>query len=340
VSASAEQARRALGTRLREIREDAGLTGRAFASAAHWHYTKVSKLENGARPPSQADIRTWCRICHAEDQVPGLAAAARSIETFYAEWRRQLKAGMRLSQAARLPVYERTRLFRVYEPALVPGILQTAQYATAVIRSFLEFTQAAMDADDAVAARMEWQRIIYGDHEFRVILEESALRTRVGGPEVMAGQLDRLLAVMSLSSMSLGIIPLGAEREVMPSGGFLIFDDEMVQAEAISAELTVTEPHEVALYARRFALLGQSAVTGRDARSLMHRVLGDITGLILSTSVNILPSSPLFRQPRTTHSPAGDRRTRRPATRALSERPGQDDARPSQGKPQRATAVP
>jgi transcriptional regulator with XRE-family HTH domain len=277
LSASVEQARKALGARLREIRKDAGLTARAFASAAGWHYTKVSKLENGVRTPSQADIRDWCRICGAADQVPDLIAAARNIETSYAEWRRQLRAGMRRSQAARLPLYERTKLFRLYEPALVPGILQTAQYAAAVIGSFLAFSQPATDLNEAVAARMEWQKIIYGEHEFGVVLEEQALRTRVGGPEVMSGQLDRLLAVMSLPQVGLSVIPLGTERVVMPSGGFLIFDNEMVQAETVSAELTVTEPNEVALYARRFALLRQSAVSGRDARSLIHQAMSKLT---------------------------------------------------------------
>lgn len=288
MSASVEHARKALGARLREIRKDADLTARAFASAAGWHYTKVSKFENGVRTPSQADIRDWCRICNALDQAPDLIAAARNVETAYAEWRRQLRAGMRRSQAARLPVYERTKLFRLYEPALIPGILQTAQYAAAVIDSFLEFSQAAADLNEAVAARMEWQKIIYGDQEFQVILEEPALRTRVGNPEVVTGQLDRLLAVMSLPTVDLSIIPLAAERKVMPSGGFLIFDDEMVQAETVSAELTVTQPQEIALYARRFALLRQSAVSGRDARNLIQRALSEIAGLHPPTSVNML----------------------------------------------------
>jgi hypothetical protein len=167
-------------------------------------------------------------------------------------------------------------MFRLYEPALIPGILQTAQYAAAVIGSFLEFSQAATDLNEAVAARMEWQKIIYADHEFQVILEEQALRTRAGDPEVMAGQLDRLLAVMSLPTVNLSIIPSGAERKVMPSGGFLIFDDEMVQAETVSAELTVTQPQEIALYVRRFALLRHSAVSGREARAFIHRALSDL----------------------------------------------------------------
>jgi hypothetical protein len=197
----------------------------------------------------------------------------------YTEWRRQMRAGMRRSQAVRLPVYERTHLFRLYEPGLIPGVFQTAQYAAAVIASFMNFSGIASDLDEAVAARMEWQKIIYSEREFRVVLEEQALRTRAGDQDVMAGQLDRLLAVMSLPRVSLGIIPSGAERAVMPSAGFLIFDSDMVQAETVAAELTVTQPQEVALYARRFELLRESAVTGRAARQLIRHALDTSTAL-------------------------------------------------------------
>jgi hypothetical protein len=84
--------------------------------------------------------------------------------------------------------------------------------------------------------------------------------------------------VMSLPRVRLGIIPSSAERAVMPSAGFAIFDGEMVQAETVSAELTVTQPQEITLYARRFDLLRQSAVNGRDARQLIRRALEEITG--------------------------------------------------------------
>jgi transcriptional regulator with XRE-family HTH domain len=275
LTASVQQARQALGARLREIRKDAGLTGRAFATAAGWHFTKVSKLENGARVPSEADIRTWCRVCRAEGQVLDLIAAAHSVELMYVEWRRKMRAGMRHSQAVRLPAYERTRLFRLYEPGVVPGIFQTAQYAAAVISSFMKFSEVPADLDEAVAARMEWQKVIYGDREFQVVLEEQALRTRAGGLEVMAGQLDRLLAVMSLPRVRLGVIPSMGERMVLPSAGFLIFDEEMVQVETVSAWLTVTQPQEIALYTRRFELLHRSAVHGCEARALIRRALED-----------------------------------------------------------------
>jgi hypothetical protein len=237
----------------------------------------VSKIENGARQPSESDLRTWCRLCQAESQLPDLIATVRSIESMYVEWRRQMRAGMFRSQKVRLPVYERTRLFRLYEPGLIPGIFQTAQYAAAVIGSFMDYSQIAVDLNEAVAARMEWQKIIYTGREFQVVLEEQALLTRAGSAEVMAGQLDRLLAVMSLPGASLGIIPATVARRVMPSGGFLIFDDDMVQAETIAAELTVTQPQDIALYVRRFDLLRDDAVYGRAARALVGAAMDAIT---------------------------------------------------------------
>src|SRR5690606_22919076 len=68
LSGQAQQAREALGARLREIRKDADLTGRALAALAGWQLPKVSKIEHGRQNASEDDIRVWCRSCHAEDQ--------------------------------------------------------------------------------------------------------------------------------------------------------------------------------------------------------------------------------------------------------------------------------
>ena len=80
-----QQARDALGARLREIRKDADLTARALAAAMGTHFTKVSKIENGARSPTEQDIRSWCAACGAAGQVPDLIATVRHIEAMYHE---------------------------------------------------------------------------------------------------------------------------------------------------------------------------------------------------------------------------------------------------------------
>jgi len=79
-SSAAQEAREALGTRLREIRTEAGLTGRVLAQVAGWHFSKVSKIEHGRQPPSVLDIRAWCKHCDAPDQVPDLIASLHAVE--------------------------------------------------------------------------------------------------------------------------------------------------------------------------------------------------------------------------------------------------------------------
>jgi transcriptional regulator with XRE-family HTH domain len=272
-----QQAREALGGRLREIRKDAELTARALAAALDMHFTKVSKIENGARSPSEEDIRAWCAACDAADQIPDLIATVRHNEAMYHEYRRQMQAGMKHLTGSSVPLYEQTSLFRIYDNTVIPGLFTTAGYAAAIFRFWIGFMGLPDDIEAAVEARMERQRVLYtGDRQFQVVLEEQVLRTRVGDADVMAGQLDRLLAVMSLPRVKIGIIPGAGERRSLTQGSFWMFDDSRVRIETVSASLTITQPRDIALYARVFGLLQDSAVYGRQARLLISRALRDL----------------------------------------------------------------
>jgi Domain of unknown function (DUF5753) len=124
---------------------------------------------------------------------------------------------------------------------------------------------------------MERQRIIYsGDHRFAVVLEEHAIRGRVGDLDTMAGQLDRLLGVISLPRVSLGIIPAAAYRKVFTSVGFWIYDDAIVHVETPTASLEVTQSGEIRLYAKMFEQLQSSAMYGAEARALITRAMADL----------------------------------------------------------------
>jgi transcriptional regulator with XRE-family HTH domain len=277
-SSSAKQAQEALGIRLRELRKDAGLTARALAAATGQHYTRVSKIEHGVQAPSDADIRAWCRACDADDQVPDLIATQRAVESAYLEFRRQSRAGMkRVLGAHTRGRYERTKLFRIYEHNVVPGLFQTSAYCAAMLSFWVEFLGTSNDVDEAVAVRMDRQQVLYRrDKRFHVVLEEQALRTWFGTAEVQLGQLDRLLALMSLPNVSLGIVPLMVERAAVGSAGFWIFDDALVALETPTASIEVTRPQEIDQYARMFAVLAAPAVYGRAARGLVTRVIGEL----------------------------------------------------------------
>lgn len=224
--------------------------------------------------PSEQDIRAWCGACDADDQVPDLIATVRAVESMYVEWQRHLRAGLKRTQTRSVPLYEQTRLFRVYENTVLPGLFHTAEYAAAIFRFWTEFLDLHNDVDESVAARMERQQVLYAGHRrFSFVLEEQTLHTRVGDTDVMVGQLDRLLAVMSLSRVSVGIIPAGGERHCLAQGSFWIFDDARVKVESISAGLDITRPREIAVHAKAFALLQKSAIHGAAARELIHRAL-------------------------------------------------------------------
>jgi hypothetical protein len=181
-------------------------------------------------------------------------------------------------QKARLPLYERTRFFRVYEPGVIPGLFQTADYASAIIAHVIELDQIPNDLEEAVAARMKRQRVLYtGDRRFIVVLEEQALRTRVGDDAtVMKDQLNRLLTVTSQHRVSLGIIPSTGHRHTWVSVGFWIFDRHTVHIDTPSAELTITQRSEIAVFERKFLRHQQSAVYGREARSLINKAIVDL----------------------------------------------------------------
>lgn len=278
MSIEAQQAREALGARLREIRREAGLTGRALAALTGWQLSKISKIEHGKQAPTEADVLLWLRHCQREDALPDLVAAARNVESLWTEWRRALRSGTRQRQLRSIDLYERTHVFRAYNPNIIWGTLQTAEYAETLLRQLTDFMgDGPTDIEAGVAARMERQQYLYrGDRKFNVILGEQALYTNIGGADVMRGQLDRLLAVMSLARLSLGIIPAQAKYEIWPGPMFIMMDDRLVMLETYSAELTITEPNEVAMYGRAFALLQRSAVYGPPARQLITEALAKL----------------------------------------------------------------
>ncbi len=270
-SSSAWQARQALGARLGEIRKDAGLTGRALAQRCGWHESKVSRIEHARTAPSADDIRSWCEHCGRPPETEDLITFLRTVEGMFIEWRRMERTGLRRAQEAVLPLWERTRLFRAYSSWLIPGAVQTRAYTAAVLRAIAARRELPDDVEDAVAVRTDRLRLLReGDHRFHVLIEEPVLRNVIGGSEVMAGQLGHLITIASLPSVSLGIVPMGLDRDaVWPVEDFWIFDDRQVNVELVSGWLTLTQPREIAMYGKTFSELSEIAVRGAQARALV-----------------------------------------------------------------------
>ncbi|MCX5395969.1 helix-turn-helix transcriptional regulator [Streptomyces sp. NBC_00102] len=267
----AQETREVLGARLRGFRKDAGFgSGRAFAAATGWQESKVSRIENGKQNASEDDIRVWCQVTGHEADLSDLIATVRHIDELWLEWRRVLAAGTGNRQKQSLPLYKKTKVFRIWDPATIWGTVQTAEYAVDIFRKVSSYYETPADMDAAVAKRLERQSYLYtGDRIFNVLLGEQALYSNHGGPEVMKGQLDRLMAVMALPRLSLGIVPRSTRLGLWIGHAFSMFDDQLVMVETYSAEMSVTQPREIDLYRKAFELHRQSAVYGQAARDLI-----------------------------------------------------------------------
>ncbi|MEV5752456.1 helix-turn-helix transcriptional regulator [Actinoallomurus sp. NPDC052308] len=274
---SVQEARRALGLRLRELRQGARLTGKQLAELLDWPASKVSKLENGRQTPTDDDLLSWAEAAGAQQEVAELLAALHTLEVQHAEWRRQLKTGLRAHQAELADLDEKTRRFRAFEPMVVPGLLQTAEYARARLAEGARVFMVPDDLDAAVRARVQRQEILYRrDKTFHFILTEAALRLRLCAVDVMLAQLDRLVALSALRNVKLGIIPFEVRYAVAPWHGFWLLNDERVMVETYSAELNLAQPQEIALYARIFDQLATTADYGAEARAILTRVIDDL----------------------------------------------------------------
>ncbi|MEV6984180.1 helix-turn-helix transcriptional regulator [Sphaerisporangium sp. NPDC051017] len=271
------QAREALGARLRELRRAAGLNGKQLAQAVGWVATKVSKIELGRQTPSEEDIRTWATACGADREIRSLIAQLNSLESAYAAWQRQLRSGTRDQQKKIEAIEAKTDLIRTFEPATVPGLFQTREYARHILAQAIAVHQVPDDLQEGVQARMDRQQILYKPgHRFHVILTETALRNLMCPPEVLMGQIERLIASATLPNVALGVIPWTARLPKTPVHGFWLYGERLVTVETFSAELSLIQPKEIALYGKIFDLMHKTALYGKNARTIMTHVLDEL----------------------------------------------------------------
>lgn len=263
--------REGFGNRLRGLRLDAGLTGKELAHRLGWAASKVSRLEHGHQTASADDLAAFVMACGAGPEAQDdLLADLRSLRVEYAAWRRQFRTGFAGRQRASIPLQAATTRLRAYEPAMVPGLLQTPDYARHVFINIAALRGGAPDIDAAVQARMKRQEFLYDpDKHFRFLVTEAALRYLVCPPATLRAQLDRLVVLSGLDNVELAVLPFTARLPKSPGHSFWIHDDRLVLVETVSAELSLRDPEDIELYARLFELFWEVAARGDDAIALI-----------------------------------------------------------------------
>jgi transcriptional regulator with XRE-family HTH domain len=199
-----------LGEELRRARVAAGFSSQdALAARLGFDRTVVAKAETGQRPPTVDVLAAWCQACHLDDDLFGrLAVLARRadgpVPTWFEDW---------------LRAEGEAHTLRIWQPLIIPGLLQTAEYARAL---FLAAGADDAKADELVAVRLERQSILDRAEPPHVItaLDESALHRLVGSPAIMCEQLTGLADLAERPDISVEIVPTSTGANAGLSGGF------------------------------------------------------------------------------------------------------------------------
>ncbi len=280
-SGNIPQPLRRLGLALRGLRLDAGLTGHELAEQAGLSQSTVSRIELGQAMPSLADIDRWARVTrasttqHAELRKLAEAAAVDAIS-----WRKAIRRGLPDLQHDVRQLEATAATILNYQPTIIPGLLQTADYARRLVLS--GYPGGRTDIAAAISARLDRQAILYDEAKhLEFVIAEAALGWRLGPPQVMMAQLDRVASVATLPNVTIGIIPQTVEMAAWHIHGFAILDDQsagvpIVRVETLTTGLSISEPDEVERYRLAFRLLRESAVIDDQAELLIRALMAGL----------------------------------------------------------------
>lgn len=301
--------RQRLGVELRRLRETAGLTGDQVVEQVGWAAkSKLSRLENGRSRPDLADVLDLLDLYEVRgrdrDQLVAIARDAGNTRA----WLRAY-AVMTQRQRGYAELEAGSARIREYGLSIVPGLLQTPEYARVRILSSRPLSAVAepgapvpaqrpslvvgplaelpapQEPDTEVAARLARQTILTRTPEppcYEAILEEQALLGRGAPGEVRDGQLAHLVALASLPNVTIRVLPRDAAvgPHFVPYTGFSIYhfpdpgDPETVAVETLARELVLTDRSSVERYARVFAWLSAAALDPIRSRSWISSRIG------------------------------------------------------------------
>jgi transcriptional regulator with XRE-family HTH domain len=269
--------RRRLGQELRRLRELKGMTAEEVAERLLVSQSKISRLENGRRSISQRDVRDLCGVYDVEDHriVDSLMQMAKDSRQqgwwhAFGDIPYSVYIGLETDAAS----------LRVYEPQVVPGLLQTREYAEALITGALP-ESGSTDVEKRVGVRLRRQeRINDPEHPLRlwVVIDEAALRRLVGDKRLMREQLEHLVELSQLPHVTVQVLPfeMGAHPGILGQYAILEFpdasDSSVVYIEGVTSDLYLEKANDVQRYTVMYEHLRAQALNVDQSRQFIETI--------------------------------------------------------------------
>ncbi|BCJ60402.1 helix-turn-helix domain-containing protein [Micromonospora endophytica] len=303
-----------LGSALRRLREDAGLTGDQVIDRVGWaSASKLSRLENGRSRPDPQDVQRLLDLYGAGEAEQ---AELLDITRQAADMRAWLKKFPAMTQQQRVFAELEAGCAEIseYSPVLVPGLLQTAGYARLRLSSAQQIDQEAGDAeigediDTEIKARQSRQELLTQDTDapkYTAVLEEAALGLRAGPPEVIREQLMQLRELSTLSNVKLHVLlrdtPVG--EWYLPPTAFSLYrfadpqDPETLAIEGGFTDVMSTEKIALNRYKVVFERLCTAALSETDTYQWLTQALGWLSAAVTpSTQTSGSATAPAQRR--------------------------------------------
>ncbi|MFD3376922.1 MULTISPECIES: helix-turn-helix domain-containing protein [unclassified Streptomyces] len=265
--------RRKLGAELRALRARAGLKSGEAARLVGWHQSKVSRIETGRSGVKPTDVELLLDAYEVRDAELRelLVVLAGSDDNGRHHWWHAYRGLLPSTYSDFISLESQASVMRTLENTVVPGLLQTPEYAR-------EVTLAAVDGapDDKVDAlvevRIARQDVLRSNPPLRLsaVLDEAALRRTVGGPEVMARQLDHLREAAHLPHVRIQVLPFGVGAHVGVTGPFVIFsfpstsDLDVVVLDHLTSSLYLERKEDLQAYSEAFDSLQVHALSPEE----------------------------------------------------------------------------
>jgi transcriptional regulator with XRE-family HTH domain len=263
---------------LKGLRADAGLTGVQLARLTGMSQSKVSKLETGQQTATVADVEALADALRVAATVKAdLIDQASALHTEAHPWRARHYPTFRRRQGDLRRMEEQATTVRLFQPNVIPGLLQTAEYARHVLTVN---GVAADDMADAIASRVERQVVLYDQGKaFAFLVTEGALRWRLCPTSVHLAAIDRVANLSTLGNVRVGVLPWSSLTPASQTNMFCVLDDRAVLVETMTTELTLKERTDIDRYLDQFERLDALARHDDEARSLLDRIASDLRGL-------------------------------------------------------------
>lgn len=269
--------RRQLMAELKRLREMAGLTQEDVAAQLEWHPTKVMRIETGRTAPHPNDVRLMVELYGLTDRDQVLALVKLARDARQQGWWYSYRDVLLNRYDFFIGLESEAATIRDFELAMIPGLLQTEDYASAVI-SGGPLDYGAEEVARRVEVRMTRQRVLTREDrpQLWAIMDESVVHRIIGGPGVMRAQIEHLILAADQGGTTIQVVPYGAGPHPGLAGPFIILgfaepsESDVVYLETVGGNLYVDKSEEARLFANAFDHLRAVALSPGDTHAMLR----------------------------------------------------------------------